>query len=771
MTALLDRLLDRRRALAAALAVLVGLFALSAGGGASVEAALRGVRDQLRAHPASGEVVLVEIDSRSLRELATWPWPRRYHAMLVDRLREAGVHSIGFDVDFSSRSNPVDDAAFAAALARAQGGVMLAALRQQASADSDEVVENVPIPELHDHAFLASVNVIPDPDGQVRQMPLGLVIAGVPRPSLAALTAERNAASDGSFAIDYAIDPDTIPRFSFVDVATGRVPAAALGNKRIIVGATAVEIGDRYAVPGHGVIPGVVIQALGAETLLAGPPPAAASGAWALLLALAVIFVAMWGDRRLLRAACFALGTGAVLALPLLGEQAWGPTFPLVPALAALATALAAALALHAGWRVRRRTLVDSESGLPNGRALVLAAAEGATPIVVARIERFAAIAAGIGPAATVNLVHRVADRLGFGHGRIIYRIDEAHLAWREDEDGAATLEERIEGLAALMRTPIDCGRPIDVALVVGIADPVPAGPRQQIADAALAAERAARRGARWERFTGGDETDWHLSLLAELDVALAAERRAGEIWNAYQPKLDLASGRITGAEALVRWNHPQRGPIPPDGFIPIVEAQGRARDLTLHVLRRALEDAAGWRAQGLALGIAVNVSATLLRDPAFADVIGGEIAAAGIPAECVTLEVTESAAMKDSEAGIAALNSWRALGVQVSIDDYGTGQSSLAYLQTLPATELKIDKSFVTDLATNTRNAIMVRSTIALAHELGMKVVAEGIEDAACLARLADMGCDTGQGWHIGKPMPAADFATLVEGERRAAA
>jgi len=767
---LLDRLLDRRRAFAAVLAVLAGLLALSAGGGEGVEQALRGVRDRIRAHPASGQVAIVEIDSRSLREFATWPWPRHYHGALVDRLREAGVHSIGFDVDFSSSSNPADDAAFAAALARDQDGVMLAALRQQVAADSDEMVENVPIPALHDHAFLAAVNVIPDPDGQVRQMPLGLVIAGVPRPSLAALTAERDAASDGSFAIDYSIDPETIPRFSFVDVVTGRTPAAALRNKRIIVGATAVEIGDRYAVPGHGVIPGVVIQALGAETLLAGPPPAAASGVWPLLLAFATICATMWGDRRKLRAALFACGTAAVLALPLLGEQYWGLTLPLVPALAALVSFSVLALALHAGWRVRQRALVDSDTRLPNGRALALAA-DGTTPIVIARIERFAAIAAGIGPAATVNLIHRVADRLGFGHDRIIYRVDEAHLAWIEPADGAATLEQRIEGLAALMRTPIDCGRPIDVTLAFGIADPVAAGARQQIADAELAAERAARRGARWERFTGGDETDWHLSLLAELDLALAAERRTGQIWNAYQPKLDIASGRIVGAEALVRWNHPQRGAIPPDGFIPIVEAQGRARDLTLHVLRRALEDAAGWRAQGLTLGVAVNISATLLLDPAFAMVIEEEIAAARLPSDCVTLEVTESAAMKDSDAAVAALNSWRALGVQVSIDDYGTGQSSLAYLQTLPATELKIDKSFVTDLADNQRNAIMVRSTIALAHELGMKVVAEGIEDGECLARLAEMGCDTGQGWHIGKPMPAADFVALVEGERRAAA
>jgi len=766
-TALLDRFLDRRRAVAAVLAILAGLLALSAGGGEGIERMLRGARDQIRAHPSSGAVAVVEIDSRSLRELASWPWPRRYHGALVDRLRQAGAHSIAFDVDFSSQSNPVDDAAFAAALARADGGVMLAALRQQVAAGSDEIVENVPIPELHDHAFLAAVNVIPDDDGQVRQMPLGLEIGGVPRPSLAALTAETAAASNGSFAIDYAIDPASIPRFSFVDILRGRVPAAALRGKRIIVGATAVEMGDRYAVPGYGVIPGVLIQALGAETLLAGPPPARAGGIWPLLLAFAVILAAMWGGGRPLRAALFALGAAAVLALPLVGEQYWGLTFPLPPALAALATAAVAALAFRGAHHVRQRALVDNATGLPNGAALALAAPAAATPVVVARIERFAAIAAGIGPVATVNLVHRVADRLGFGHDSIIYRVDEAHLAWIEPEYDAATLEERIEALAALMRTPVDCGRPIDVALTFGVADPVAAGASQQISNAALAAERAAHRGARWERFAAGEESDWHLSLFTELDAAIAA----GQIWNAYQPKLDIASGRIVGAEALVRWSHPERGPIPPDRFIPNVEAGGRARDLTLHVLRRALEDAAGWRADGLELGVAVNISATLLRDPVFAVLLEEEIAAARIPPSSVTLEVTESAAMKDSGEAIAALNSWRALGVAISIDDYGTGQSSLAYLQTLPASELKIDKSFVTDLSTDARNLIMVRSTIALAHELGMKVVAEGIEDRQCLARLAELGCDTGQGWHIGKPMPAGEFAALVAGPERAAA
>lgn len=766
-SSLLDRVLDRRRGIAVALAALAGVFALSGGSGEGLDRLLRVARDGIRTHPASGEIHIVEIDARSLREIAQWPWPRRNHAALIDRLRHAGARSIGFDVDFSSSSNPQDDAAMAAALRRADGAVMLATLRQQSSSGSADTVENVPIGPFSENAFLAAVNIFPDRDGQVRQMLLGLDTGGVPRPSLAALIAEREARIDRSFTIDYSIDPATIPRHSFVDVIRGRVPADALRGKRVLIGATAVENGDRYAVPGHGVIPGVVIQALAAETLLAGPPPIAATGGWSLTFALLVVAATMRRGRRPRRIAGFALGALATLALPLATEHWFALSFPVAPALAALCAAGLSALGLHFAYRFRQSALADDATGLPNLEALSLAA--GATPVVVARIDRFADISAGLGPVATVNLIHRVADRLRFGHDRVVYRIDEAHLAWIEADDDAATLEGRLEGLTAIMRSPVDCGRVIDVTLAFGIAAPEPRGPKQQAANALLAAERAAREGASWQRFAHDDsgESDWHLSLLGELDAAM----ENGEVWNAYQPKLDIGRGRIVGVETLVRWDHPQRGAIGPDRFIPLVEAHGRARDLTLHVLARALEDAAGWRAAGLDLGVAVNISANLLLDATFADALEIEVRAASIPPECVTLEVTESAAMKDSDRAIAALNSWRALGLNISIDDYGTGQSSLAYLQTLPATELKIDKSFVATIAGEARNAIMVRSTIALAHELGMKVVAEGVENAECLRLLGEMACDTAQGWHIGKPMPAADLAALVKGADRAAA
>ena len=764
-----NALLARRWLVAVPLAALCGLLILWSGGGTGLERQLREARDGIRSHAASGQIHIVEIDSASLRRIAQWPFPRRHHGALVDRPRAAGVRSVGFDIDFSSPSNPADDGAFAAALERAGGNTILATLSQMLGAGSEEMVDNIPIEQLRAHAFLASVAVLPDEDGQVRSMLLGIETGGVPRPALASLVAERDSAIGTSFPIDYSIDPATIPRHSYADIIEGRVPAAALRGKRVLIGATALEMGDRYGTPGHGVIPGVVIQALAAETLLAGPPPGVAHPGWA--LGLALLFI-MWGTSRrrpLATAALLGAGTLAVLAYPLAGELWIRTTFPVAPALAALAAAALLTLAFEMLAMLRRRARIDGETGLPNLAAVAALPPAARAAIVVARIDRFAAIASGLGPSATVNLIHRIADRLGFGQDRPIYRIDEAHLGWVEADDDKDRLELKMEGLVALMRSPVDCGRLVDVSLSFGIAAPDGADGRQQAANALLAAERAARQGARftWFEADGNEETDWHLSLLGELDSAMAN----GEVWNAYQPKYDLAAGRIAGAEALVRWDHARRGPIAPDKFIPLVEAHDRARDLTLHVLTRALADAAAWRAAGLELGVAVNVSATLLLDASFAVLLERELLASRLPARLVTLEVTESAAMKDSERSLAALESWRALGLNISIDDYGTGQSSLSYLQTLPATELKIDKSFVTNLPTHERNAIMVRSTIALAHELGMKVVAEGVEDQACLARLADMGCDTAQGWHIGKPMPAPQLAALAAGGQRAAA
>ena len=767
----LRALLARPRATIVGVAALIGLVSLLLGWGTGLDRWLGDARFGLRARPASGAVQIVEIDGRSLAAVARWPWPRSVHARVVDRLYAAGARSIAFDVDFSAASTASDDRALAEALERAGGSVILPTFRQAASGAGGRMIDSVPLSMFGRHAFLAAVNVVPDSDGFVRRVPLGLETAGTPRPSLPSMTAEMPARIGESFAVDYAIDPDSIPRHSLIDLIEGRVPASALRVRRIIVGATAIEMGDRYTVPRHGVIPGVVIQALAAETLLARALPREWNGALPLLLVLALAGATVrrgLGRRHL---ALFGGGVLLVLALPLATERLWALSIALAPALFAALAVLALGAVRVAAVRRHRHALVDAATGLPNLGALEAAAAKGGlATVVVARIDGFATLASGLGDAAVAELVRRAAERIALGAGTTaVYRAGPATLGWIEPASGEAELGGRLDAITAIMRAPIECGRPVEVSLNFGFAAGAGDEVGQLVANATLAAQHARERGARWQGFSEADgaEANWQVSLLAELDAAMAD----GQLWNAYQPKLDIARGAITGVEALVRWEHPERGAIPPDRFIPLVEAHGRACDLTAYVLRQALQDATAWARAGHPIGVAVNVSATLLADGAFADEVRTALAASGVPPARLTLEVTESAAMHEPERAVAALESWRALGLGISIDDYGTGQSSLAYLQTLPATELKIDRSFVAGICENRRDAIMVRSTVALAHELGIKVVAEGVEDAACLALLRAMGCDTAQGYLVGKPVPAAALGAMLAGvERRAA-
>jgi diguanylate cyclase len=285
----------------------------------------------------------------------------------------------------------------------------------------------------------------------------------------------------------------------------------------------------------------------------------------------------------------------------------------------------------------------------------------------------------------------------------------------------------------------------------------------QLVAKSSLAADRADENGHRWmlhnDQLTG--EADRALVLLADIDAALAD----GHIHVVYQPKWSLKEGRISGAEALVRWRHPILGPIAPDQFIPVLEQNGHLQAMTLFVVDACIAERARWVAAGLDMGVAVNVSAALLDDMAFVAALVGRVRACGDDARALTFEVTESATVASTKTAIGTLTALRSLGARISIDDYGTGQSTLSYIRSFPADEIKIDKSFVTRILDSNSDQILVRSTIELAHDLGFAVVAEGVEDGECLSRLADYNCDVAQGWHIGKPMSSAELVALVQG------
>jgi diguanylate cyclase (GGDEF)-like protein len=257
------------------------------------------------------------------------------------------------------------------------------------------------------------------------------------------------------------------------------------------------------------------------------------------------------------------------------------------------------------------------------------------------------------------------------------------------------------------------------------------------------------------------------LQLLADLRSAIDAR----QLSVVYQPQIELKGGRTVGVEALVRWHHPGRGPIGPDDFVPLAENSGLIYPLTAFVLDTALGHLAQWRASGHELRLSVNLSARLLSDLALPDRVSEAAARHGIPLSALVLEVTETGILSDPTRTDAVIRSLRERGVAISIDDYGTGNASLGYLKRLEIDELKIDRSFVSSISTDNHNLIIVRSTIELALALGLRVIAEGVEDEPTTEALRELGSVIGQGYHLGQPVAPEEIGARLDAEQRATA
>jgi EAL domain-containing protein (putative c-di-GMP-specific phosphodiesterase class I) len=229
-------------------------------------------------------------------------------------------------------------------------------------------------------------------------------------------------------------------------------------------------------------------------------------------------------------------------------------------------------------------------------------------------------------------------------------------------------------------------------------------------------------------------------------------------------PKADLRSGRVTGAEALVRWRHPEYGLLTPDRFIALIEPTELIHLLTQRMLECALRHSAAWRRDGLVLPLAVNLSTRNLVNPALPDLVAGMMASLGADPSWIALEITESSIMDDPALSLRVLNRLNAMGVELVVDDFGTGYSSLGYLMKLPVSVVKIDQSFTMSMTTDPDAASIVKAMIELAHALGMKVVAEGAETKETWDMLARLGCDEAQGYYISEPLPADAFQRWLE-------
>jgi diguanylate cyclase (GGDEF)-like protein len=409
----------------------------------------------------------------------------------------------------------------------------------------------------------------------------------------------------------------------------------------------------------------------------------------------------------------------------------------------------------------------DPLTGLPNRTLFVeeVQRAErngGGAAVLMIDLDRFSAINNTLGSSSGDEVLSEVGRRFaGCFEGAVAARLggDEFAILCSGASTTARARERAAEALRAL-EPPVELNDvALDVEASVGVAvlgeHAQDAGLLLQRADLALSHARS--HGSRIEVYSPRMERSdaETLKLLGQVRGALAA----GEFTLHYQPKVDLQTRRITGVEALVRWNHPELGLLSPDRFIPLIEQTSLIGPLTMTVLDQALTQAVAWRRRGIVLEIAVNLSARNLLDPELPERVGSLLNERGVPAEQLVMEVTESAAMADPDRGVRVLEALRALGAGVAIDDFGTGNASIEYLAELPATELKIDRVFVTDILASKRDRAIVRSTIDLARNLGMTVVAEGIESEDTLEYLAQEGCALGQGFYFSRPLAAEEL------------
>jgi diguanylate cyclase len=773
---------SRARCLATVV-LITALVAMVTASGAlrPIEDALASQRFGLIERPASQDLVLVEIDAASLEKADVWPWDRDRYARALRNLEAAGARLIGFDVDFSARSTAKMDQTFAAAIAEAPGAVILPTFVQpaQRSAPDAPMVENAPLEIFTRDSLLASVNVVAETDGKVRRYVRGFAAGDSYRPTMAALMAGEAHGRTSPFHIDYGIQPSSIPTLSFQDVYANAFDPALVRGRRVLIGATALELGDNLAIPRYGILPGVFVHALAYESLAQGRALNEPHPLFTLALILGVA-LALRPTRQAVTLDGLArrhlLILGLILGLPI-AVQAVAPVFlPVAPLLLTQVMCIIVAFRLELKRRgeevvrVREAGLLhlamhEPETELPNRRALlaeigrVRQGEPGATAVLAIGVDRYAQMRAAIGYGMANDVVRAVAARLlRTCHASRLGYLSTGVLGLVVRRGDVAALEAELARLESLEPGYQVDGALVDAFLRIGVAyDWNPSDTDEGLLEqATIALDEARRRDQRRLMFQPAAFQDPTLNLSLMSDLRQGLEE--GQLALHYQPKR-AANGVIVGVEGLIRWTHPSRGAIRPDIFILAAEETGAIRELTEWTLIQALADSAAMRRAGRELTVSVNVSGRVLTDLAFRDFV---LSVTRGRAHELCLEVTETAVIENPQAAVEAVRAFRRAGLAISIDDYGVGLSSLSYLKILEADELKLDRSIATAVEAE-RDRLILRSTIELAHSLGMKVVAEGVEDEAVEAVLLNLGCDLIQGYLISPALAPADLDTFL--------
>jgi len=709
----------------------------------------------MRSAPAG--VVVVSLDggegSRSERVIGS----TAKQALVLKAIAEQNPRHIFFDLPLAEGADDAGDNAFAQAVKQA-GSLVTLVLRANNDASAGIGSIRPRATGLASDAQLAASVWYLNFNGYAVGAPPVMKIGGRTYPAVSGQLS-YNPAPDKTIIPDWSIDPDTVPVIHSGDVLAGRTAANAFAGKTVFVTVMNPSLGTSVGYFGHGRVPSAMLDIAGIEGMKKGPVLNLGSLPMLLLFVLGIYL----GHRIRSRWLKTAVYGGLVIGILVLPAVLMEHRIAMGSGLAIIALIVYVPARLWQRWR-RSVELTNGSSGLPNIEALAADGIPEGYDVVAAAIRQYEQMLGSLPQDLHGECARQIARRLSLASGDSkVYVTDNGHFVWLEEPRSTDSQVGHLEGLKALFSAPLVIeGHLLDTNIHFGLDRNTGNSPVSRIQSALASAAEAQGKGKLYEEFGRQklEQAPWELSLHARIDEGL----RNGDIWLALQAKYDLRTGLVSGAEALIRWNDPERGAIPPDAFILQAERAGRIEAITYWVFEKAMEFSRELNKSRPNFNISVNLSARMVDQPGLVMRVSELARSHDFDCSLLTFEVTETFNMANHEVARQNLAGLRDMGFRLSIDDFGTGQASLAYLAEIPSDEIKLDRRFVQSITTDKRERLIVRSIIKLAHALGQEVVAEGVEDEATLEALRWMNCDLAQGYHIGRPVRFDELALQLE-------
>lgn len=718
-------------------------------------------QSRIASFEASGDIVFAGADE----DLADPEFParRRELAHALDRLAESGAARVYVDVVFDQPSNESADAALHAAMQRLGDRLYLVQRYETGVGGEDRLKRTVPaiaggVQQVGKSNVINFANYVWD-------APYTMAHHDSPLPSVALSMAGQAYPPRGSYPINYSFRLGSIPLLDLdtIDGPPSNAERAALdhavGGRVVLIGNADMRARSLVDVPGRIDVPSSLIQIYAAETLKSGLTRQIGGfvvlAFWTLALCLSLT-----PSMRRWSGFAFAL---LAIGLPVFAVVAaeLGVRVAIAPSVVFLA--IYSLLVAKTNWRNRLK-LVDPATNLPTFAALEAdrTVASAHPTIVVGKIHRLEEVKSSLPDHLHREYIDRIVERLRLKAGEETFYIGHGHyLAWSVPQRDVALIRDHLEGLRALLSAPLAVGGElVDVGMTFAVNASTSPNVAKRLAAAVAAVEQTSEADnpiateARSE-----EDLRWNISLQARIDAALAN----GEIYLVYQPKIVLGTGEVVGLEALVRWDDPEKGAIPPDLFIRQCESAGRMLHLTRYVLREALLAGRDFATPRRALPMAVNISSTLLQDREIVTVVTEVLEETAFDPARLTLEVTETYRIANLATAQQILTELAALGPKLSMDDFGVGAASFEALLRLPFGEIKIDRLFVSNVVADPKARGIVKHVLQLGKELRIAVVAEGVEDPVTLAALKELGCTVAQGFALAMPMRADQVLDFI--------